>query len=359
MTFEENTRENQARIEAILQAFFNRAPFEGEVEAWLQAFGRNFSASEFGKSLRNTDEYLQSHAAKNQEIWTAHNSRRLMFVHIPKCGGTSVDLSIRERVGIPPHHLLDVGGVLPALRIFRSHEINHTASSLECVWPYVRGHVSVNLIPKGFTAFTVFRESISRILSLHRFVDSSHFVNHVKFRSEQTGIKPSQRFIDLTERGLSLTDLLDLLEENNGRECGSFAWMFADGITDPEEFGQLNEKDRRECLQRGVSRLSCAAWLHDPNQLSMMLVKLTGEPGRISKENETPRVSSESKHVDRITERDWQRILCLTQMDDLVIDIAVDLGLISQLDPKERLSIIGETAKRLRYELPEINLRVC
>lgn len=133
--------------------------------------------------MRKLEFKLSLHQVRN--LFLAE-PKKLVFEHIPKCGGTTINDYLRSQYR--PHRIFCVNGRKPAerIRLFKSfpekkrHAYNlvygHGANQLR---PYVH--------PDALTA-TVFRDPIERIVSHYYYVcrSKSHYLHH-----ELTGKKMS------------------------------------------------------------------------------------------------------------------------------------------------------------------------
>lgn len=339
-------------IEAVFAAVLERQPTPEELHAWHAAGAGSIPASDFASSLKSTDEYKQLMVKQVHRTATQHSEPSVFFLHVPKSGGTAVDFGLRDRLNLPPLSLAIGSGLVAPTSLLVRH-VDELVFPVRATWPYIKGHVPLSAAPSGYRILTFFREPVSRLLSLYRFIDSDHVRDFFKQRVESGYGQLSE----LGERLLApegiggLRTFLDIMEDVTGLDAGSFAWMFAEGVSRFEEFANLSATDREERLRDGIRRIDACAWIHDPVAVKAVLDSVSpGQP--LSRHNESPLTGKfgAPEHIDGAT---WDRLHRFASWDQRVLNLANECGILPELSETDAGRLIEATADRLAFTLPK------
>jgi len=140
------------------------------------------------KKIKNLINHLGYDVKLHRVGKAQQNQTKFVFVHVPKSGGTSIDLAMREQLARPREARFSREGAIEMSLATFGQDINglddigrfsdHHAQQLNGLlayhlvqnWQYISGHVSTNQhIIKNFTDqyhfLTVLREPVSRFVS--------------------------------------------------------------------------------------------------------------------------------------------------------------------------------------------------
>jgi hypothetical protein len=322
--------ELEEAYQAVFLAALGRRAAPAEIGAWLNNGGTATDPADLAAALRTTAEFENRIALRAGRLARNAGGRKVFFLHIPKCGGISLQNRLREALGgLPPIE-------------YSFHPYDHTLFPGADCWPFLTGHVSVECIPPTHTAITVFREPRARILSLHRFV-SSYYVERflaANNREEET----SRRWRSTPLRELLLSDPPEAGDWGTFR----FAWRFAAGVANEEQFMAMRRDERETAMRRGLDKIGRAAWTHDEPGLTDLVDFATGKRTVSVRLNESP---PDAPMVRSVIDAETMVLLDRITADERQLaGMAAERGLIAHLPKDTADAIFLSTARRLGYE---------
>lgn len=219
---------------------------------------------------------------------------RLVFFHIPKCGGTSVDVAIRESLDLTDGHL-SVNPQIAAMKLYKQEEFSfdspwfwHSMQSLYIQkmysgQPMISGHFpfSAEAYPvygKDYIHITVLREPVERWISHYRFAKTG-FLFHLGEKYEKL----------LSDQSLSLEDQLHKFIST---PVGSFWGMLQSALIGGYNlYIRGNDANNRQALvQRAKQNLGCfdvIGILEDIDRVEENFHAVTGHHIQIPARNKT------------------------------------------------------------------------
>jgi len=267
---------------------------------------------------------------------TQLSSEPVFFLHIPKTGGTSMRELIGDALGVPSINIYD-GWLRPS--------VGHG------YWPYWAGHAQVSFFPESHKGITFFRDTKSRTLSRYRQLEKGISNGQIHGWSYPRSRGKRKKEI------MPFSVWLDFIEDNGIR---SLEYYLAENkkVVTPEmapkesrEFRNLDIAERRIQLESGMSRFSCAAWIHKENDVRMAISRVVGKPVDSLPRHNTFESKDFSYSDIVLTESDLKTLKLLEERDELVFKIAADLGLIQLLPRDENESLFEKTVSRLKFKL--------
>lgn len=123
---------------------------------------------------------------------TPHTGQKVAFIHIAKCGGSSVDFSLRSALAAPEQRRIDQSasiissmatfqGEINSLKgncRFSEHHAQHLnkilEKYLELHWQYISGHVTINTelierFKEEYAFITILRDPVKRFISNYTY----------------------------------------------------------------------------------------------------------------------------------------------------------------------------------------------
>lgn len=256
----------------------------------------------------------------------------VFFLHVPKTGGTSVRLALSDALGIPP---LNIYGAWPT-----PDQHKHA------FWPLWAGHAQINFFPDSHQGFTVFREPRSQILSGYR--QKQFLASGGRKHGWDYPIKRRQ-----------------------GQDIGFDHWLQSSGYYfqwfiphpdrsvrrwSPEEVKRMSdepEQDLRKQISAALARFKSAAWLHEEKSVLDAIQQVAGRaPERLPFENPASGKGLDLSPVN-VSGKALARINLLANLNRIVIEQAVNRGLIPELNEAEADRQFHKTAAKLKFNLPE------
>jgi RNA binding exosome subunit len=104
-------------------------------------------------------------------------------------------------------------------------------------------------------------------------------------------------------------------------------------------------------LERGLSRITAAAWIHKEEDVRGAIASVVGKEVETPPRNNTFESKGFRGSDIRLTASDLEVIRTFEQRDELAFKVAADLGLIQLLPEDEKQYLFEKTASRLMFKL--------
>lgn len=352
-----------SEVRKLYRGILQRNPFGSrEINSFILDFVRNPNLETRLRAMIYSEEFqLMVLPDLIRAATEEYNGNKTFFIHVPKTAGTSVRIAIAHSMGIPSFNLYPNSTVsLPT-----------NLASLD-FWPYWAGHANIEAFPKSHSGFTVFRESRSRLLSAYRQQLKNELETHLNphdllphkrdsqliskrfkdgFNSwikEQVTINyyyipnPNVRQIQpaVAWKNLSRKDVYKLYRDRAGTDD---KWRYT--------VSNMSENEVIDGLKLGMSRLVSASWVHEPKSLIESISNITKNPEvTLTKENYFQRTSNFT--IEKITRESLDLLESIRKQDKLVIKVAADLGLITELTSELEDELFEKSLKNLGFKLP-------
>lgn len=280
-------------LEVLYGELLCRTPAAEEVKRGVIDFRRG--PGEALLSFLRSSEYLGGARALNDVLTvTSEATSRVAFLHVPKCGGTSIVSSLRELLGIAPAPL----------------------SGVQVGWPVISCHEHIDDFPDAYRIYTTLREPRTRMLSLYRYTEAKRMGV-----SARVGNSPTDNAAD----GDHLVSWLEAFRRGDLGLPSNFdrpmSWFFAAnqaGDKRPPDSFHASAED----IEEGLSRLTGAAWLESHTSLRLLIAAITGETNW-----DVPRWNEGLSGQELSVSADALQILGELVADDfIVIEIAESMG---------------------------------
>ena len=280
----------------------------------------------------NTSEIAIPHLTKLYEhLQPSSSAPHISLFHIPKTAGTSVRVAIGKELGIAP------------ISNYRADSLIQPENWKSIAfWPYLAGHTSVFNFPKSHTGVTFFREPRSRLLSSYRQIEKGALSRGIRRSTKDE--KQLRNWEQISSQSFS-DWLFNAYERTTAR-------FFFPG-TEAEFFNAITSQSDEEIrgqLREGLHRVEYAGWSHESSSIESILRQIFGKPIQIPRLNI---FNQESEYrLISLTPADLETIKSVTRFDQLLIDVAGDMGLIKPLTTSTADAIFEESAQRLGFRLP-------
>jgi hypothetical protein len=295
----------------------------------------------------------------------SYTGEKIFFLHVPKTAGTSARIAIVKSIGMPSYNLYNRN----------SFNLNLDLSKMD-FWPFWSGHANVHAFPVTHTGFTIFRESMSRILSLYRqqqfekvggikstnphILDSQHRIQKIK---NETSYKPFDLWLEESKKILSINhwyvpNLGVRIEQKKVNSDFSsekksesfFSNLVGHDYKWRENIFNLSERELIKPLQLGLAKFKYASWIHDAKEIGNTISKMTGGPSPVL---ETINEFRESKifRIEKISNKSIEILKEIKNRDDTVLKIGSELGLISILTTEDEERYFKKSIDKLGFEM--------
>lgn len=266
-----------------------------------------------------------------EKISPGFNKPNVAFIHLPKTAGTSVRVAIGKALGVAPITSYNF-----------SKDISPEHWKNVNFWPFFAGHLNFTYFPSTHVGLTFFREPRSRVLSSFRQTEKA--INHGiggQFPSSQNGVSVAD-----TTHLLNFPHWLDAVSNR------STARYFFPGSE--EEFATFattaSDAELEEKLSVGLLSINFAAWSHDYDAIETTLFTLLDSPVELKRLNTFNQDTNYQKV--NLTKDNLDTLSKITKYDQLLIDVAVNMGLIPRLSSSEADAIFEASVNRLGFQLP-------
>jgi len=301
--------------EIAFQGALGRSPLKSELAQWNPGHSTALDPMDLVNALRVTEEFHANLVTLASMEMRKVPDSGIFFLHVPKCGGTSISFALSEALGLRalslrPFQGRGLGAVLPVLN-----------PGMYDRWPLQTGHIHLDFFPPSFSGFSVVREPRTRLLSLYRFVSSRSYQQQNEVDGNKREAVTSFQW---RKKGPSM--ILWPGADTSSTGNGSFAWMFASGLSSPEAFESADRQARVKALSLGLDRLQGLAWLHDSSGVESLLHSVTGRPVNLGKENVTVGVADEATWT--LNEEFMRRLDAMVEWDWIFLNMAIEKGLL-------------------------------
>jgi hypothetical protein len=329
------------KIVALYEGVLRRTPSVSEIEVLQNALNKS------GDVKRALQDMLSSHEfgiMMLPDLVNEHISRvpkqPLFFLHVPKTAGTSFRLDLSDALGVPAF-LLFIHSSWPG--IGQDDTMNF--------WPFWAGHAGISAFPETHRGITVFRETRSRVLSAYRQQEREILFQSgspVQFYEESSqiahsrGITAAQPFSQWLRfrRSAALWYLPAPAEPRFHR------W---NGVATSKYLDTLSTRELRSALTKSLTRFDAAAWAHDEVAMRDAIRRVTGGTGVAATRRENVFGTVETTKPTILSREDLEFLDQLALEENLLINAAVERGLIPPISKEVADEEFETTAKRLGY----------
>lgn len=332
-------------IGALYRGVLGREPAAAEIDNLLRALSNAESVERALKDMLSSHEFG---VMVLPDIVNSYVSRAtecpIFFLHVPKTAGTSFRLALSDTVGIPAF-----------LLYVRTSWLGFGENASMNFWPLWAGHAGVSAFPETHRGITVFREARSRVLSAFR-------QQQREFETGDPNGPTNARFAQFNMDRLKRPTVKDGFSRwvtgprhttpwfiDTPRKDGAYLW---DGRPSAEFLKSLSTSEVRLSLTRSLSRFEAAAWVHDSDAMNQAISRVTNVNSAAPLRRENEFRSAPFTDAIRLTSDDLKHIKRNAHNDQLLLDIAVERGLIPPLDSDHADAEFERTAQRLGFVLP-------
>jgi len=332
-------------VKALYRGVLRREPAPVEIENLINALSDAGSIEHALKDMLSSHEFgVMTLPDVVNSYLTQTPDHPVFFLHVPKTAGTSFRLALSDTMGVPAF-----------LLYVRTSWLGFGKNATMDFWPLWAGHAGVSAFPKSHRGITVFREARSRVLSHFRQLereiltgDPSGPLNErfANFNMERkNGITVLDGFTKWVSHSRSVVQwFIDTPHTE-----GAYLW---NGRPSMEYLDSLTPTQTRNSLTRSLKRFDAAAWAHDSDAMSRAISKVTNvqSVAPLGRENQfefLPEVQTTF-----LTSDDVVQLNRIAKNEKVLINIAVDQGLIPPLDQDFADAEFERTAQRLGFALP-------
>jgi hypothetical protein len=268
----------------------------------------------------------------------------VFFLHVPKTAGTSFRLALSDNMGIPAF-----------LLYVRTSWLGFGENDAMNFWPLWAGHAAISAFPQTHRGITIFREPRSRMLS--------NFRQHQReFATEDPNGPRNERFAKFNMDRRQRVTVLDGFSKwvsisrsavqwfiDTPRTEGAYLW---NGRPTGKYIDSLSPTQVRQSLTRSLLRFDAAAWSHDSEAMEAAIRRVTKvhSIAPIERQNQfEPLPDAETTHL---TSEDLAHLNRIADDEKLLLNLAVDRGLIPPIDSDFADAEFENTAQRLGFVLP-------
>lgn len=219
----------------------------------------------------------------------SYKGPKIVFTHIPKCGGTAVDHAIARKTGRFGREKIDYeaarrAGLMIAERTITESGLKDDLRYLQyllcyqlnCGWPLVSGHLPVNReildeYTPGYRFVTLLRDPAARW--------KSNYLYNKQLSNHDATVSPSRNYPGAIE-----DEFAAIVSSVQGFLMGSLASAMLTGIY-PDSAARAMELSR--AAQANLERFAVVGTLDRMDQFAADLSALLGTPVSIKRENET------------------------------------------------------------------------
>jgi hypothetical protein len=332
-------------IKALYRGVLRREPGATEINNLINALSNAGSVEHALKDMLSSHEFgvmvlpdlINSYVNRVPD-------KPIFFLHVPKTAGTSFRLALTETMGVSAF----------LLYVHTTWQGFGRDATMQ-FWPLWAGHGGVSAFPQTHRGITVFREARSRTLSSFRqqqkeLITGDHD-GTLSLRRAKIGLQhPKSRTVEagfskwVTGSRTALTWFIDTPHTD-----GAYLW---NGLPSHKFLKSLSPSEVRHSLSRSLSRFDAAAWAHDSDAMVRAIGLSTGVEAVSPMGRENEFGPAPGVETIRLTSTDLEQLNRNARYDQILIDIAVDQGLIPPLDPDFADAEFERTAQRLGFVLP-------
>jgi len=299
----------EAASEALTQTIFkritsNQAILEIEAKSYMSFLSPKNLIKRF---LANQGYEASLHRITN----TPYTGQKVAFIHIAKCGGSSVDFALRSALAAPGQRRIDkpasivssmatFEGEIASLEgncKFSEHHAQHLLKILSYYlqenWQYISGHVTINaqLIERfksEYAFITILRDPVKRFISNYTFN---------KLTNKKSIMLPNSLNTDTV-----IQEANEILNSQRGWQMANSPTMYLTGRY------PTNEADARVMQQEVASNLAqfkVVGFLDDLDAFTNDCQKLTGRNIDIGQRNSTENLNSAEQQKVKATLKEF------------------------------------------------------